>query len=166
MSSLTNASAAPVAAAASIVVNAGWAWAGVAVAAGALAGTRGRGAVAGVLTLIATTTAYYGADAVLRHEPFGMYWPEMRVWWIAALLLGSLLGAVGANIGRPGVVGLLAGLTVPVGAAVEMLWLPRWSGSLTVSVALDEVRVLVWAAAAVGAGIAVMTYLRHPDQSD
>jgi hypothetical protein len=162
LSSLTNAAVSPVGVAASLIVNAGWAWAGVAVAAGALIGKRVLGAVAGVLALIAMTTAYYGTDSVLRHEAFAMYWPEMRVWWLAALIFGSALGVVGASIGRPGAVGLLAGLTVPVGAAVEMLWLPRWSGARTVPQGLDEVRLVVLVAAAVGAGVVVRAYLRRP----
>ena len=80
VSSLTNAAVSPVGVGASLIANAGWAWAGVAVAAGWLVGARARGAVAGVLALIAMTTAYYGMDSVLRQEPFASYWYEMRVW--------------------------------------------------------------------------------------
>lgn len=143
---------------ASLIANAGWAWAGVAVAAGWLVGARARGAADGVLALIAMTTAYYGMDSVLRQEPFASYWYEMRVWWLASLVFGSALGAVGGSIGRPGVIGLVAGLTVPIGAVVEMIWLPRWNapgGDAT----LDWVRMIVWAAAAVGACVVVARFL-------
>ena len=156
LSSFTNAATSPSGSVASLIANAGFAWAGVAVAAGALVGHRRRAAVAGVLVLIAMTTAYYGLDSVLRSEPFGWYWPEMRVWWLLSLPLGSVLGAVGASIERTGVIGLLAALTVPVGAVVEMFWLPRWPAGPTAPAALDDVRVivLVVAVATVGAVIA------------
>jgi hypothetical protein len=38
-----------------------------------LADARARGAVAGVLALVAATTAYYGMDSILRQEPFAWY---------------------------------------------------------------------------------------------
>jgi hypothetical protein len=49
-----------------------------------------------------------------------------------------------------------------VGAAVEMVWLPRWSGALTVPSSLDEVRLAVLLASAVGAGVAVRAFLSRP----
>jgi hypothetical protein len=90
---------------ASVVVGRGWAWAALAVAAGWLAGTRGRGATAGVLALIWATTAYYCMDSVLRREPLDLYWAEMLRWWLAGLLFGALLGAVGATIRSIGLIG-------------------------------------------------------------
>ncbi len=60
----------------------------------------------------------------MRNEPFSLYGEEMRFWWLAALLFGAALGVVGACIVRSGVVGLLAALTVPLGAAVQMAILP------------------------------------------
>jgi len=143
---------------ASLIANAGWAWAGIAVAAGWLVGARARGAVAGVVALIAMTTAYYGMDSVLLREPFALYWYEMRVWWLASLVFGPILGAVGGRIGSPGVIGLIAGLTVPVGAAVEMIWLPRWD-TPGGDAALDWMRLIVLAAAAVSACIVVGRFL-------
>lgn len=65
LSSFTNAEASPFGVAVAVVVNAGWAWAGVAVAAGWVVRTVVRGAAAGVLALIAMTTAYYGMDSIL-----------------------------------------------------------------------------------------------------
>ncbi len=160
LSSFTNADASPFGAAASLVVNAGWAWAGVAVAAGWLLGTSARGAAAGVLALFAMTTAYYGMDSVLRDEPFGSYWYEMRRWWIASLAFGSVLGALGGSIRRPGVIGLLAGLTVPVGAAVEMILLPREGRPFgVVNPVYDWLRPVVWTAAAAATAVLVVRFL-------
>ncbi|MFD2090662.1 hypothetical protein [Blastococcus deserti] len=99
-------------------------------------------------------TTYYATDAVVRQEPFALYWPEMRVWWLVALVLGSVLGPAGAGIRRSGVVGLVAGL---VGAAVEMIWLPRWP--VDPDAALEPVRWAVWAAAAVAAGLVLRRFL-------
>ena len=161
LSSLTNAAASPVGVAASLIVNSGWAWAGVAVAAGALARGRLLGAGAGVLALLAMTTAYYGTDSVLRGEPFAMYLAELQLWAVAALLLGSVLGVVGASIRRSGVVGLLAGLTVPVGAALEMLWLPRWPAGPTAPAALDEIRIAVLTGAVLTASAVITSHVRR-----
>jgi len=150
LSSFTNAEASPFGVAAALVLNAGWAWAGIAVAAGWVVGTAARGAAAGVLALFAMTTAYYAMDSILRYEPFGSYWYEMRVWWLASLVFGAVLGAIGGSIRRPGLVGLLAGLTVPVGATVEMILLPREGAAFgDVNPVYDWLRPVVWAVAAV-----------------
>ena len=42
---------------------------------------------------------------------------------LASLIFGPLLGAVGASLVRLGVIGLLAGLVVPVGALVQTIFL-------------------------------------------
>jgi hypothetical protein len=159
-SSLTNASTLPAARFAGYVLNAGWMWAAVAVAAGWFVGTRGRGACAGVLALFTTTTAYYGMDSVLRGESLSLYWGEMRGWWVVSVLFGSLLGVVGASIRRPGPTGRLAGLVVPVGAAVEMVWIPRWGGAIDLDPVLQWVRIAVW----IAAGVAVVVWLRAPSR--
>lgn len=99
-----------------------------------------------MLALLATTTAYYVLDSVLRQESFASYWYEMRVWWGASLVLGSVLGFVGASTWRPGLTGFLARLLVPVGAAAEMVWLPRWSNALGPNPVLESLRVGVWVA--------------------
>ncbi|HEV7639698.1 MAG TPA: hypothetical protein VGO39_02380 [Gaiellaceae bacterium] len=144
---------------ASLVLDAGWAWAGLAVAAGWVAGARGPGAVAGVLVLIAAAAGYYGLDSILRHEPFAGYWPELRLWWVASVVCGSALGAVGAYVGRPGVTGLLAGLTVPVGAAVQMVLRPLGPVGLTVTPAMNWARLIVWTAAAAGVAVVVIRFV-------
>ena len=107
----------------SLLLDVGWAWAAVAVAAGWLvgAGAIGRGAAAGAVSLMAATAAYFVMDSLLREESLAGYLGEARYWLLASLMLGPLLGAVGASLVRAGVTGLLAGLIVPVGALVQIL---------------------------------------------
>src|SRR5690606_27075548 len=112
---------APVTKVASQLLDAGWAWAALAVAAGWLARTPLRGAIAGPLALIAATAAYFVMDSVLRGDPLLQF--EVLVWWVASLIFGAPLGVIGAGIRRPGAIGLLAALTVPIGATVQMIWL-------------------------------------------
>jgi hypothetical protein len=107
----------------SLLLDVGWAWAAVAVAAGWLAGAIGRGAVAGMVSLMAATAAYFVMDSLLREESVTGYVGEARYWWLASLTLGPFLGAVGASLMRFGVTGLFAGLIVPVGALVQTLFL-------------------------------------------
>lgn len=109
----------------SLLLDVGWAWAAVAVAAGWVggAGAIGRGAVAGIVSLMAATAAYFVMDSLLREESVNGYLGEARYWWLASLTLGPLLGAVGASLVRFGVIGLLAGLIVPVGALVQTLFM-------------------------------------------
>lgn len=134
----------PLARLASLILDSGWAWAGLAVGVGWLAGGRVRAAVAGALALLAATTAYsQGAD--LRH------------WAVACVVLGPILGAVGASIRRPGVVGLLASLVVPAGAAMQMLVLPPAGSGATWA------RGIVLAAAAVTAGTLVARFVAVPE---
>ncbi|HEV7933387.1 MAG TPA: hypothetical protein VGP70_13900 [Actinomadura sp.] len=150
--------AAKVAEVASLLLDVGWAWAGLAVAMGWLVGTRVRGATAGVLALIAATTAYYCIDCILLKEPLAWHWPEMLQWWLASVVFGSALGAVGASIKQPGVLGLLAGLTLPAGAIVQMVFLPPGWG-LIVHPAAIWVRVIVWVAATVSIGVIITRFL-------
>ena len=122
-------------------------------AAGWLVGASARGAAAAVSTLLAATTAYYGMDSVLRQETPAVYWNEMLRWWSTSVVLGPALGVVGASIGRPGVIGLLAGLTLPVGATVETNW-PTGDPRIATS-AINCARVIVvW----VGAGVVIARF--------
>ena len=109
----------------SLLLDVGWAWAAVAVAAGWLggAGAIRWGAMAGTVSLMAATAAYFVMDSLLREEAVTGYLGEARYWWLASLTLGPLLGAVGASLARFGVTGLLAGLIVPVRALVQTLFL-------------------------------------------
>lgn len=115
----------------SVLLDSGWAWAGLAVAVGWLV-TRAEenrrsapaGAAAGAVALLAATAAYSVADSIRGGGQVPWYDSEPRIWWVASVLLGAPLGALGAYAGRPGAIGLLARLTVPVGAAVQMIVLP------------------------------------------
>ncbi|MFI1279252.1 MULTISPECIES: hypothetical protein [unclassified Streptomyces] len=141
----------------SLLMDSGWAWAALAVATGWLARTWARGALTGALALIAATAAYYVMDSSIRGEPLAWYESELTLWWAASVLFGTALGAVGAAIRRPGTAGLLAALTVPVGAAAQMLLMPpRPHMTLTPGIILAEV--IVWTGAALGAGWAVYRF--------
>ncbi|MGW1352443.1 hypothetical protein ACWCQE_24695 [Streptomyces sp. NPDC002409] len=136
----------------SLLLDAGWAWAALAVVAGWLAGTLLRGALAGTLSLIAATSAYYMTDAYVADAE-----SAMAYWAVAALLFGPALGAVGAAARRPGRVGLLAALTVPLGAAAQMVVMPpRPHLTLTPSIVLAEA--VVWTGAVLGVVLAVRRF--------
>jgi hypothetical protein len=135
---------------ASLVLDAGWAWAATAVLVGWLVSwhTRPaagllRAAVAGGLTLVFATTAYYGMDVLFDG---GAWWGmTTRYWLIGSVVLGPALGVAGALIRRPGAVGTLAALLVPAGAAVQMVVLPPPPESLMA----QPVRLTVGVSAAV-----------------
>lgn len=141
---------------ASLILDAGWAWAAAAVLAGWLvsryaAKTSGLAdaALAGGLALVCATTAYYGIDLLFDG---GSWWGWVTGFWlIGSVLLGPALGAAGALIRRPGLVGILAAVLVPAGAATQMVLLPPPSES---RMALP-VRLSIWIAAAVAAGLIV-----------
>lgn len=82
----------------------------------------------------------------------------MLVWWLASVVFGSVLGAVGASVRRPGVIGLFAGLTVPVGAIVQMIFLPPGWG-LIVHPSAIWARVIVSVAATVSIAFIVTRFL-------
>lgn len=112
---------APVVEVVSRLLGVGWSWAALAVGVGWLARRPLHGAFAGTAALLGATTAYYVLDPVLREEPFGMHSGALVYWAVASAVFGPLLGALGSHVGRPGPLGLLAGLVVPAGAALEML---------------------------------------------
>ncbi|GAA3368603.1 hypothetical protein GCM10020367_07640 [Streptomyces sannanensis] len=136
----------------SLLMDAGWSWAALAVGMGWLAGTRTRGSLVGALALIGATVAYYVTDAFVSGAG-----TDMVEWLVVGLPFGLVLGAVGAGIRRPGLTGLIAALTVPVGAAVQMVVLPPRS-TLTMPSATVLVEVIVWTAAALGAGWGVYRF--------
>ncbi|MFF2014125.1 hypothetical protein ACFVWY_34385 [Streptomyces sp. NPDC058195] len=133
----------------SLLVDAGWSWAALAVAMGWLAGTWVRGALAGALALIAATVAYYVTDVFVSGAD-----TDMVRWLLVGLPFGLVLGVVGAAIRRPGWAGLLAALTVPVGAATQMVVLPP-RPHLTLTPAIILAEAIVWTSAVLGAGWAV-----------
>ncbi|MGW6982457.1 hypothetical protein ACWGE1_23960 [Streptomyces sp. NPDC054932] len=138
----------------SLLLDSGWAWAALAVAMGWLARRWARGALAGASALIAATAAYYVMDAFVLDEPLAAFRSDLVLWWTASVLFGTVLGVVGAAIRRPGPIGLLAALTVPVGAALQMILLPP-SPHMTSTPGTILAEVIVWTAAATGAGWAV-----------
>lgn len=117
-----------------MVANAGCVWAGLAVLAGFLvSGTTQRGSVlrpgaAGLVALLVAVLGYYAFGAVAgdRQEvALTALSGAVRLWALASVVLGPVLGAVGAATRRAGALGVVARLVVPVGAAVEMLGLRR-----------------------------------------
>lgn len=140
----------------SVLMDSGWAWAGLAVFAGWLAtradharpSASAQGAAAGALALLTAVAAYAFADTVRDGGPLSsFYLNESPVWWVAGVLFGVPLGAVGACTHRPGVLGVLARLTVPVGAAAQMVLLPP--GRNAVITAIGQAIVGVAAAAGI-----------------
>ncbi len=105
------------------------------------------------------TAAYFVTESILLEGlewiSAGL-WYEMYIWWLVSVVFGLPLGVVGAAIRHPGIIGLVAGLTVPVGATVQMIWL---SGAPPeADPALDLARMIVWAAAAAGAGVVLVRF--------
>jgi hypothetical protein len=160
---------------ASIMLDSGWAWAALAVAVGWLAGAVAWGAVAGAVALLAATAGYDLMDSVftLASRPAGeshawsWYSGNLGYWGLASVLLGPILGAVGAIIRRPGVVGLLASLTVPAGALLQMIVLPPAGSDGPVVVLRPEAllaRAIVLGAALVAAGLLVTRFAARSRQ--
>jgi hypothetical protein len=131
----------------STMTGAGWAWAALAVAVGWYLGTRHWGAAAGALALTAATATYYALDESLRAEP--VLDSDIWIWCVAGLLLGMPLGTVGAYARRAGPLGLLAALTVPAGAAVQMVVLPPGVDGVQVAAEAIWARWLVWLISAI-----------------
>ncbi len=136
--------------AASMVLNSGSAWAALAVVGGWLIGRPLAGAVAGTVALVAAVVGYY-AFGVLAGDRTSVGLAgvsgAIRMWALLAVVVGPLLGLAGALVRRPGVVGLIAVLVVPVGVVVEMVGLRRLSGE---TFAVDPA--LAWAQAAMVVG--------------
>lgn len=141
----------------SLLMGVGWAWAALAVVMGRVAGKWARGAVAGALGLVAATVAYYVTDSLVLGDPIALYATELVMWSVAGLVLGAVLGVVGAAIRQPGVIGLLAALTVPVGAAVQVVVAPS-RPHLTATPAIVVAEVVVWAVVVLGACWAVLRF--------
>ena len=103
--------------------------------------------MAGGLALVCATTAYYGTDLLFDG---GTWWGWVtRYWLTGGVLFGPPLGVVGALIRRPGVIGTVAALVVPVGAALQMALLPPPSESRMAEPVLWS----VWIATFVAVGL-------------
>jgi hypothetical protein len=148
----------------SVLLDSGWAWAGLAVAMGWLvtrareirSAALARGAAAGALALLAATAAYSVMETMRNGEPLSSWYEtEPLVWWVTSVLFGAPLGAVGAFVKRPGVIGLLARLTVPAGAAVQMILLPPGRNEAIATIG----KTVVWVAAAASIGFIGVRFL-------
>lgn len=127
------------------MLNAGWAW--------------GAGALAGVLACEEACLAYVGVELIdnlisaasttlggaARTSVWQVFLGDVIGWSVISVVAGPVLGVVGALGHWSGALGLLALLAIPVGAIVEMVWLPRWDPS---DLVLQGVRVLALVAAA------------------
>jgi hypothetical protein len=148
----------------SLILDSGWAWAALAFVLGWITGIHATparavlvGAQAGAVGLIAATVAYYSTDLL-----FGLdaYWPAVSYWLLRAVVFGLPLGMAGALARRPGVVGLFAALTVPLGAAMNMVVFPLRSGLPGESSAAGWAQFSVWVAALTCAALFILRFLR------
>lgn len=100
------------------LVNSGTAWAGLPILAGWLVGRRGRAAVAGIAAGLTALVTHYGVGLVFgQFDPLA--WVDNSYWFVIALIVGAPLGLIGSAARRTDRWGLLASLTVPLGAILE-----------------------------------------------
>lgn len=149
---------------ASNILDSGWAWAALAFVLGWLTGTGARpiraaliGAWNGVTGLIIATIAYYSTDTLFG---IGTDWREVSFWLIRSVAFGMPLGAAGTLARRPGAVGLVAALTVPAGAAMNMALFPPWRDLPGESSAAAWAEGIVWAAAAIAVALVLVRFVR------
>ncbi|WP_331736395.1 DUF6518 family protein (plasmid) [Streptomyces canus] len=139
----------------SLLLDAGWSWAALAVAVGWVAGSRVRGALGGLLALVAATVSYYVTDLYLWDAG-----TDMMAWLVVGVPLGLILGTVGALARQPGITGLIAALIVPTGAAAQMVVLPPGE-YLTTSLPETVTEAIVWTGAVFGAVWALYRFWRE-----
>ena len=146
-----------------MVLNSGSAWAALAVVSGWLIARPVASAFAGAGALMAAVAAYYvfGVLAGDRtHVGFTGVSGVVRMWLVLAVVAGPILGLSGALARRPGLVGLVAMLVVPIGILVEMLGVRRLNGeTFAVDPALAWAQAAMVAGAVIGAGIALRARL-------
>lgn len=107
-----------------LVLNAGWTWAALSVWSGWLIRHPAPALVAGMLGALVAVIAYYvfaGTVGDRVHLGVAGLLPRMERWSMVALIFGPFLGLIGALTRRRGVIGLLAALVVPIGAAIEFM---------------------------------------------
>lgn len=126
----------------SLILDSGWAWAALAMLVGRRSSGWREGALMGPVSLAVATGAYYGVDSVLLGRSLALDAVVLAFWTVAGVVLGALLGAVGAASRAAGVGGLLAALTAPAGALLQMIVMPPGWGLIV----RDEA---VWARAIV-----------------
>ena len=155
--------------AASMVLNSGSAWAALAVVGGWLIGRPLAGAVAGTVALVAAVVGYYAFGVLAGDRTdvgFAGVSGAVRMWALLAVVVGPVLGLAGALVRRPGLIGLVAVLVVPVGVVVEMVGVRRLSGeTFAVDPALASAQAAMVVGAIVGGCSALVVRLRgirHP----
>ncbi|MGA4507818.1 hypothetical protein ACQB6R_02150 [Propionibacteriaceae bacterium G1746] len=99
------------------LANAGVVWAGISVLAGWLVRRPVQAAVAGIAAGEVALLSHYLLGQ-LMHAPTSVIQGN-EIWLLAAALFGAPLGLMGAAMRRPGLVGTLAALVVPLGAIAE-----------------------------------------------
>ena len=145
-----------------MLLNAGFVWAGSAVLAGWLVSRSGlvAGAAAGCVVLVCAVAGYYTYGVTLGDRAdvgLSALSGVIRLWLVASVVAGPLLGATGVWTRRGDVLGLLARLVVPAGALTEMLVVRRLgAGTFRVDPALAWIQAFVVTAAVLGALRAVV----------
>jgi hypothetical protein len=152
--------------AASMVLNSGSVWAALAVVGGWLIGRPLAGAVAGTVALVAAVVGYFAFGVLAGDRTdvgFAGVSGAVRMWALLAVVVGPVLGLAGALVHRPGLVGLVAVLVVPVGVVVEMVGLRRLSGeTFAVDPALAWAQAGMVVGAILGGCSALVVRLREP----
>jgi hypothetical protein len=143
----------------SLVIDSGWAWASLAFVAGWLAAEPRRGAIAGTFALAAATVAYFVVDSILRDEPLDWYLPELGRWLTATVVFGPALGYVGGRARKPDLIGLLARLTIPVGAATQLVVMPPGGDSPAITTPMSWARSAIAVVAILGAVAVITTFV-------
>lgn len=145
-----------------MLLNAGFVWAGSAVLAGWIVSRSGlvAGAAAGFVVLVCAVGGYYTYGVTLGDRAdvgLAALSGVIRLWLVASVVAGPLLGAAGVWTRRDDRLGLLARLVVPVGALAEMLVVRRLgTGTFRVDPALAWTQSFVVSGAVLGVGWAVV----------
>ncbi|WP_250005952.1 DUF6518 family protein [Actinoplanes sp. M2I2] len=149
----------------SLILDSGWAWAALAFVLGWVTGTHPRPRVALVVAavtaaggLLAATLAYYATDVLFGIDAYARI---VSYWLVRAVVFGLALGVAGALARRPGLTGLLALLTIPAGAAANLIVFPLRNGLPGESSAAGWAEAAVWSLAAAGVVLAVLRYARN-----
>lgn len=111
-----------------VLLNAGATWAALAFLCGYLARRTGWAMVAGAVGLISAVVSYYAFGSVFGDRigvDVGNLLGALRYWLVGGLIVGPLLGLAGALARRPGALGFVAALTVPVGTLAELFLVRR-----------------------------------------
>ncbi|WP_431246337.1 hypothetical protein [Leifsonia xyli] len=121
LSSLVNTS--PLWAIPSKILGMGWSWAALGIVAAALVP---RAPIrSALMVLLCAVFSYYGSDlslglyASIEGTAWDVLAGDAGIWAAASVLACVPLGMIGAALRRPDVLGVLARLAIPVGAAVE-----------------------------------------------